>query len=95
MCVGKIEQLTENKNLSNGIFIEDLMKENQKLKDINQRQLLALLEISNDMIKRAKNGKKKVEEKRMTQMSDDEAWNYYDKQDKTWTLRRKNFLSNK
>ena len=92
MCVGKIEQLTENKSSLSGTTIEDLIKENQKLTDRNQRLTLALLDISNDMIQRAKNGKKKVKEKRMTQMSDDEAWNYYDNQEKTWTKRKQSYL---
>ena len=55
MCVGKIEQLTENKNLSNGTMV--LEKRIAELTDRNQRLTLALLDISNEMIALAKKNK--------------------------------------
>ena len=55
MCVGKIEQLTENKSSLNGTMV--LEKRIAELTDRNQRLTLALLAISNEMIALAKKNK--------------------------------------
>ena len=71
---------------------EELIQQIYKLKDKNQRKTTALLDISNDMIKRAKAGKKRVKEKKIQERSPDEMWKYYNDLEKTWERRKQSYL---
>jgi len=71
---------------------EQLEQELSRVSAQNQRYITALLDISNDMLKRAKNGKKRVKSKEIKEMSLDEQWEYYDRIEKTWKLRKQSYL---
>ncbi len=70
--------------------LKKLQLENQELKASDQRKTLALIDIANDFIKKAQNGKKYIKDRKI--MTDEELIDYYNKQEKTWKQRKQSYL---